>query len=162
MRPLLAILITVCLLGGTYGYVRFAEGVRRPNVEIQIDYAQGEYAVLIDKTFDCSGDPIFETESLKLLFKGKKVFAASEPIPANESIEIRPLTGVEIGENEIYVLANRKTSTGGFGALKISVFRDDIPLTVKTITSDEGLAQVGGPVVFHVGPSKENDQHQHH
>ena len=161
MRPLLALLITICLLGGTYGYVQFAESVRRPSVEIQVDYAQGEYSVLIDRTFDCTGDPIFETESLKVLFKGEKVFAVSDPIPANQSIEIRPLRNVETGENEIYVSANRKTSSGGFGELKVVVFRDDIPIAEKTITSDEGLAQIGGPVVFHVGQSTEIFPHEH-
>ena len=53
MRPLLAILITLCLLGGTYGYVRFADSVRRSAVEIQIDYAEGEYSVDIGKRKPC-------------------------------------------------------------------------------------------------------------
>lgn len=161
MRPFLAILITLCLLGGTYGYVRFADSVRRSAVEIQIEYAEGEFSVDIEKTFDCAGDPIFETESLKVLFKGEKVFAESESIPAAKSIEIRPLAGVEQGENEIYVLANRETSTGGFGALKIVVKRNDIPIAEQTITSDVGLAEVGGPVVFNVGSPTKSDDDDH-
>jgi hypothetical protein len=161
MRPFLALMITLCLLGGVFGYVRFAESVRRPAVDIQINYAEGEYSVDIDMTFDCAGDPIFETDAIKVLFKGEKVFAAADPIPAAQSIEIRPLPGVEKGENEIYVAANRETSTSGFGALKIVVKRNDIPIAEKTITSDEGLAEVGGPVVFRVGPSNESDEHDH-
>jgi hypothetical protein len=161
MRPLLALLITLSLLGGTYGYVRFAESVRRPAVDIQIDYAEGEYSVTVEKTFACVGDPILETESLKVLFKGEKVFAASDPIPADQTIEVRPLNGVETGENEIYVSASRESSTGGFGALKIVVFRNDIPIAEKTITSDEGLTDVGGPVVFTVGAKYEQDEHEH-
>ena len=161
MRPVLALLISLSLLGGVYGYVRFADSVRRPALEIQIDYSDSEYSVDIERTFDCAGDPIFETESLKVLFKGEKVFAAADPIPAAQSIEIRPLPGVEKGENEIYVVANRESSTSGFGALKIVVKRDDIPIAEKTITSEEGLAQVGGPVVFKVGQSNESDDHDH-
>ena len=84
MRPILACLITVVLIIGVSSYLRFADSVRRPPVEISIDYAEGEYAVEIERTFDCEGDPILGTESLKVLFKGETVFARNEPIPNTE------------------------------------------------------------------------------
>lgn len=162
MRPILACLITVVLISGVSAYIRFADSVRRPPIEISIDYAGGEYSVEIERTFDCEGDPILGTESLKVLFKGETVFARNEPIPTTEPVEIRPLEGVESGENEIYVSATMSESTLGLGVLKVTVKRNDIPIMEKMLASTAGLMEVGGPVVFEVLPQNEKtDQHQH-
>ena len=162
MRPILACLITIILIGGVSAYLRFADGVRRSPVEIKIDYAQGEYSVEIERTFDCEGDPILGTESLKVLFKGETVFARNDPVPAAEPIEIRPLKGVESGENEIYVSATMKESSQGLGVLRVTVKRNDIAIHEKMLPSVPGLLDVGGPVVFEIHSrdiQPEGDQH---
>jgi hypothetical protein len=161
MRPLLALLITLSLLGGVFGYVRFADSVRRTAVEVEIDYAEGIYSIEIQSTFDCEADPILETEALKVLFKGKPVFNRSELISSDETIEIKPLPGVESGENEIFVSANRVASAQGLGAMKVTVKRNDIPVIEKLLTSVPGLPTVSGPVVFDI-PSTENSDAQDH
>ena len=162
MRPILACLITVVLISGVSTYIRFADRTRRPPVEIRINYAEGEYAVEIERTFDCEGDPILGTESLKVLFKGESVFARNEPIPNTETVEIRPLVGVESGENEIYVSATMSESTQGLGVLKVTVKRNNVPIMEKMFSSVAGLMDVGGPVVFEIQPQNQNtDQHQH-
>ena len=94
-------------------------------------------------------------------FKGEVVFSRDEPIQADEWIEIRPLKGVETGENEIFVSATRSESTQGLGVLKVTVKRDEIPIMEKMIPSETGLMDVGGPVVFEIqSQHQETVQHQ--
>jgi hypothetical protein len=161
MRPVLALLITLSLLGGVFGYVRFADSVRRTAVDLEIDYAEGIYSIEIQSTFDCEADPILETEALKVLFKGTTVFTGSELISGDETIEIKPLDGVESGENEIFISANRKTPAQGLGAMKVTVKRNDIPVVEKLLTSVPGLPTVSGPVVFEIPATKKPDAHDH-
>jgi hypothetical protein len=161
MRPLLALLITVSLIGGVFAYVRFADSVRRTAVEIEIDYAEGLYSVEIQTTFDCQSDPILETEALKVLFKGQSVFQSRELILAYQITEIQPLEGVESGENEIYVAANMESPTRGLGAMKVTVKRNGIPVVEKLLTSEPGLTAVSGPVVFQISPTNKSKDHDH-
>lgn len=162
MRPILACLITVVLVGGVYGYLRFADSVRHPPIEINVDYAEGEYSLEIERTFVCEGDPILGTESLKVLFKGDTVFARNESIPTSETIEIRPLKGVEIGENEIYVSATMSELAQGFGVLRVTIKRNDVLILEKMLPSVPGLLDVSGPIVFEIhAPNEPTDEHQH-
>lgn len=160
LRPILAILITAGLLFGTYSYLSFANSVRREPVELQVDYSSGDFSVKIERTFDCAGDPIFGTESLKVLFKGEKVFAKLESLPAGESVVVEDIRGVEVGENELFVSANMASATSGLGAIKVVVFRNDIPVAEKLITSEPGLTAVGGPIVFTI-PGEKAEEHKH-
>lgn len=161
MRPVLAFLITVLMIGGVYGYINFARSVRRPPIEIEIDFAEGEYSVEVERTFECVGDPILGTESLKVMFKGEKVYAKTEPIPSDELVVVRPLERVETGENEIYVSANMPKSAKGFGALKVVVKQNDRLIGEEIISTVPGLASVGGPVVFTVKPPVKKTIHEH-
>ncbi len=162
MRPILACLISIVLIGGVYGYLRFADSVRRPTVEFNIDYAEGEYSVEIDHTFVCEGDPVFGTESLKVLFKGKTVFSREATIPVGDPIEIRPLEGVESGENEVFVSATMSQATQGFGVLKVTVKRNNIAIQEKLFASVPGLLDLGGPVVFEIKtPTQPPDNSPH-
>ena len=155
MRPILACLITLVLIGGVYGYIRFADSVRRPPIEIKIDYSEDEYSLDIERTFDCEGDPILGTESMKVLFKGKQVFATEKPLPTGQPVEVGPLEGVENGENEIHVSATMSESTQGLAVLKVTVKRNDIPIVEKMIANEPGLLDIGGPVIFEVLPQEE-------
>ena len=160
MRPIYALLISIGLLASVYNYVAFANRVRRPPIEIKIDYAQGEFSLEIDRSFDCEGDPIFGSESLKVLFKGETVFAEQDPILNDQPIVINDIQGVEAGENEIFVSANQKPPAASLGAMKITVKRNNIAIAEQVITSEPGLLAVGGPVAFSIGETP-NDSHQH-
>ena len=166
MRPIYALLISIGLLASVYNYVAFAKRVRRPAVEIQVDYAQGKFSLEIDRSFDCQGDPIFGTESLKVLFKGETVFSELEPIDSGQPVVIENLEGVEAGENEIFVAANQKPPAASLGAMKITVKRNGVEIAEQLITSEPGLTAVGGPVAFSIGDTKDksdktDDSHQH-
>lgn len=160
MRPIYALLISIGLLASVYNYVAFAKRVRRPPAEIQIDYAQGEFSVEVERSFDCAGDPIFGSEALKVLFKGETVFAQKDPISSDQPVVVENLQGVEAGENEIFVTANQALPGSGLGAMKISVKRNGAVIAQEVITTKPGLPAVGGPVGFTIGDSP-GDSHQH-
>lgn len=161
MRPLLALAISIFLLGGVYAYTKFAAGVRAEAVVYQIDFASEEYSVEIRRSFDAVPDPIFGAESLKVKFKGEVVFARTDEIPAGDVIEIRPLEGVEVGKNELYISANRKHADETLGAIQIEIKKDDIPIYETTIISRPGLAEIGDTVVFETRGSTKQDDHEH-
>ena len=168
MRPLYALLISIGLLASVYNYVAFAKRVRRPPVEIQVDYAEGDFSLEIDRSFDCEGDPIFGSESLKVLFKGETVFSEKEPISSDQPVVIKDLQGIEAGENEIFVAANQKLPAASLGAIRVTLKRNDISIAEKIITSKPGLPAVGGPVAFSIGGTtgdstddSTDDSHEH-
>ena len=150
MRPIYASLITILLIGGVYGYIRFSQSVRRPPIEIAIDYAQGHYWLEIERTFECVPDPIFSPQSLRILFKGETVFETTESLSPDTPLTIEDVQGVEQGENELYLSANRAEGSSGLGVIKVTVFQNDIPIEMKMLTSEPGLSTVSGPLVFNV------------
>ena len=162
MRPIYALLISICLLAGVYKYIAFAKRVRRPPVEIQVDYAQGDFSLEIDRSFDCEGDPIFGSESLKVLFKGETVYSQQDPIDRDQPVVIEDLQGVEAGENEIFVSANQKPPSASLAVMKVTVKRNGVSIAEHIVTSESGLPAVGGPVAFTIGDSvDQSDQHSH-
>ena len=161
MRPIYALLISIGLIAGVYSYIKFSGSVRREPVDIEIDYAQGEYSIEITQSFDCSGDPIFESEALKVMFKGETIFAQSEPIPKDKPTVIPNVQGVETGENEIFVSANMESPTDGLGAMKVVVNRNDTPIVETLFTSEPGLTAVSGAVAFTIEEDDEHDDHDH-
>ena len=165
LRPILAILITAGLLIGTYSYISFANSVRHEPVQIHVDYASGDFSIKIERSFDCAGHPIFKSkESLKVLFKGEKVYGNTGTVPADEAVEIKKISGVEAGENEIFVSANMASASSGLGVIKVTVSRNDIPISEELITSKPGLTAVGGPIVFTIpddSADAKEEKHQH-
>ncbi|MFT5302421.1 MAG: hypothetical protein ACI87E_000842 [Mariniblastus sp.] len=162
MRPVLACLITVFLIGGTFAYIQFAESVRRPAVEIHIDYDEAVYSVDVERSFECVADPVFSPAALKLTFKQETVYEHKATLPPETPLTISNLPGVEVGENEIYVSANRDEFATGFDAIRVTINRNGTPIMVQTIASEPFLSVVGGPIVFTVQPAQEkNDDHAH-
>lgn len=161
MRPLFALLITVSLLGGVFVYVRFADSVRRTAVDVEIDYAEGVYAIEIESTFDFVPDVFLGTESLKVLFKGKTIHSTDQRVPYDQITTIQPVEGVESGENEFFVTATMDETHQGLAALKVTVKRNDIPVVEKLLTSEPGLMTVSGPVVFSIAAADSEPSHNH-
>ncbi len=161
MRLILAIAITTFLIGSTYAYLKFSDSVRRTAVVYEVSYAEQEYAVEIRKSFTAVGDPIFGTESLKVLFKGEPIYARTDEVPADETIVIRPLAGVEVGENELYVSATRQPGGAALGVMELVVKRDNFQIATATIASVPGLDTISGTVVFDAARPDQPERHDH-
>lgn len=169
MRPLIAIVLTVILFAGVYGYTSFAEHVRRPPLEIIPEFASGEFAVRISRTFDCEGDPDFDIDSLVIRFRGSEILKRADAIPHNELVEIRPLENVEQKANEIYVAANVKQEEDSWDdeqavanhAMRIVVFNGDTVVADKTIWLEQGAQTISGTVSFETQVEDADDGHSH-
>ena len=161
MRPILALTISVFLIGGVFAYTRFADSVRAKAVAHLVNFANEEYSLVIRKTFDAAPDSIFGSESIKVMFKGETVLARSDEVLADEVIEIRPLSGVEVGENELFISVNRKSTDAALAVLLVEISRDGIPIAEQTITSEAGLPAVSGAVVFTTGKPIDEKKHEH-
>ncbi len=160
MRPFFAILITALLLGGVFGYLRFADSVRHTAVDYQAEFAEEIYSLEIRRTFEATPDPIFELDSLTIQFKGESVFSSSETIPAEIIVEVNPLEGVEVGENELSISGNRAAEDASLAVIQVTISRNGAVISRSVITSEEGLVEVSGSVVFSTQSASEND-HEH-
>ena len=158
MRPILALVITFCLIGGVFAYTQFADSVRREAIEYKVDFSRQQYSVEIRKTFVAAPDPIFATPSLKVKFKGDEILSRTDVIPATETIEIRPLEGVEVGDNELFISVNQELSEASLAVVMVTVKEDDIPVTETTITATPGLPVVSGSVLFQSTQLNRDDQ----
>lgn len=160
MRPILALAITISLLGGMFAYTQFADNVRRSAVEYKVDFSQQEYSVEIRKTFAAAPDPIFGADSMKVKFKGETLLSRSDTIPAAETIEIRPLEGVEVGENELFITVNRQSTEEALAVVLVTVKEDDILVAESTLTGVPGLPVVSGSILFEAAETSK-DEHNH-
>ena len=160
MRPFLALAITFFLIGGVFAYTQFADSVRREAVEYKVDFSRQEYSVEIRKSFAAAPDPIFGAPSLKVKFKGEEILSRTDVIPAVETIEIRPLEGVEVGDNELFISVNQESAEAALAVVLVTVKEDDIPVTEVTLTATPGLPVVSGSVQFQTTKSNRDD-HDH-
>ena len=160
MRPILALAITISLLGGIYAYTQFADTVRRSVVEYKVDFSRQEYSVEIRKTFTAAPDPIFGADSMKVKFKGETILSRSDTIPTAETIEIRPLEGVEVGENELFISVNRQSTEEALAVVMVTIKEDDILVAESTLTGAPGLPVVTGSILFAAAETSK-DEHIH-
>jgi hypothetical protein len=160
MRPILALAITIFLLGGVFAYTQFADSVRRSATEYHVDFSRQEYSVEIRKTFAAAPDPIFGADSMKVKFKGETILSRADEVPAEETIEIRPLEGVEVGENELFISVNRQSTEAALAVVLVTVKEDDIPVAESTLAGVPGLPIVSGTVLF-VATKTNNDEPNH-
>ena len=176
MRPVITILIAVVLLAGIYAYTDFANRVRPETVEYKADFSESKYAVRIDRTFDCMGNPDFGLpEALQLIFKEEKVVNRKDRVPAGETIEV-DLPNVEVGRNIIEVIANLpsefamdfgETGSSGFDsfesksdALQVVLMRDGNEIAKESFWVEPGLNSVSGSLFFEIEEPREEEQEQ--
>ena len=100
MRPFLALLLSVFLIGGMSVYIQFARSVRRPVVDFQAEFAEAEFEVELRRTFDCVGDPLLEVAALEVYFRDEKIYSSDQDLPQDEAVRFAVERGVETGENE--------------------------------------------------------------
>ncbi|MGI9497982.1 MAG: hypothetical protein ACR2NK_18140 [Mariniblastus sp.] len=160
MRPILAFLLSSLLIGGIYSYLSFSNSVRRPPLTIEVTQADGIYSLEIERTFRCVADPILEEPSLAVQFGTNQIYIRKDEVPIEESILIGPIEGVEEGENEFLITATMDEFSETFGVVKVTIFRDEVPLVSKMFASESGLTSISGPVVFDSQESS-SSPHQH-
>jgi hypothetical protein len=160
MRPILAILLSCILVGGVYSYLAFSNSLRRAPLTIEVMEADGNYTLKIERTFRCIADPILEEPSLAVQFGQNQIYIREDEVPIEEPILIGPIEGIEEGENEFLITATMDEFFENLGVLKVTIFRDEVPLESKMFASESGLTSISGPIVFN-SEETASSTHQH-
>ena len=113
MRPLFAIIIAVCILGGVKLFID-SEPTRdtRDHVHFQADQSTKNYDVELTLTFDAGPDEFSlssdgDAPSVLLQLNGKEVLKRTDTVAATDSpIVLQNVDGVTVGINEFYVQAS--------------------------------------------------------
>jgi hypothetical protein len=148
MRPLYALLLTIGLIGGMAAYIQFAKSVNRPPTQFDVEFATGKFEVELERTFAAVPFAAAEVKAIEVQLKQQPVFERLDSVPAGETIRFSIDEGVEDGENELVVMANREFLSEGLAAIKVRVLRDDIPVAEKTITGAPNMEMISGTVLF--------------
>ena len=155
MRPIMAFMLTILLFAGVYGYTQFTKSVRRPPLEIVPEFSTGQYRLVVSRTFDCVGDSGFDTPALLLRFRGEEIWNVSESLKSTEPLEINPLGNVEVGANELFVMANVDSNFDAWdapeaaqNALRVQVFDNARLVAEQSFWQESGSNTVGGVVSF--------------
>ena len=161
MRPIWTLLLITALIGGMAGYIHFANNVSYPAADFSPEYAQGKIELVIERSFDCVPYELTETKALEVKLKGNVVYSAAEPLPTDREVRFSIDDGVEVGDNEVLIVANREWMDAKFGALQATVLFNDIPIATQTFTVEKDVELVSGSLLFHIDDAEQNTGHQH-
>ena len=161
MRPIWTLLLIAALIGGMAGYIQFANGVSYPAPDFSAEYAQGKVEIVIERSFDCVPYELAETKALEVRLKGEVVYSVDELLPISQEVRFPIDDGVEVGDNEVSIVANREWMDAGFGALKATVLWNDNPIATHTFTVEKDVELVSGSLLFHVEDASQTEGNQH-
>jgi hypothetical protein len=167
MRLLSTIILCILIVGGTWTYLEFDEGIKREAAKVLYAKATGTTTVEIERTFECFGDSLFGEPALKVTFGGKDVLVnSSKVIPTSEPIQFE-LNDVEESQNSLTVYANA-TSPDSFGedaprlrAMLVRIMYDNRLVASKVFHADSNAISLGGDVAFEIPATDKTEDHQH-
>jgi hypothetical protein len=146
MRPFIAIAIWIALVGGL-GLYMSTRPVPEELPAYERSQAEGAFSLEITTSFTAAPDPFAlrteeapEATSLIIQLNGKEVFRSTGRLDAGRTIEMKPLRGLVIGENEFYIEANPTLEQAMHAhALRIRLLRGAETLAERTFWSGEGV-----------------------
>jgi len=108
LRPLLAVLLAIGVLGFVFLYVNFQAGIQRASAVVLPDRATGQFDVEVTLTFDADADPfsINQGESLVVSLVGQDLLRREGFVPGGKPIVLTNVQGVTVGANEFVIQAN--------------------------------------------------------
>jgi hypothetical protein len=149
MRPLLALLLCLAILGIVGGYLRLSEELRQRTAQGQeahhVEIAAGKFSVEVTLTFDAGGASAFALEpteetSLLVLFQGRELIRSKEPVAAGAAVRVEDIQGIASGKNEFYLEAHPSDQAPPIAhAVRVRVLRDGHPIADETLWSEPGL-----------------------
>lgn len=110
MRPTLAIIVCVTILGGLQLYMQHRQRVRIAPPIVVEDFSEATYSLQLTLTFQAERDSFaFEEDPIILLrFRGEDLLAVHNPVPAGTILRVEKIDHVVVAEenkkhaNEIY------------------------------------------------------------
>lgn len=145
MRPMVAVLIWVVLVGGFTLYVNTREPVKTVQA-IGHRTAEGAYALEITPSFAAEPDPFAlradrETEApaVVLMVNGKEVLRIVQRIEPGIPIRVEPVPGLVQGDNEFSIEANPPlTATRMAHAVRVRLLHDERTIAERSFWSEPG------------------------
>ena len=174
MRPLLALVLSLVILGSVQAYMLFVKGLPRYVHNVPTEAAaSGHFRLELTLTQDAQPDA-FESTSLLVNLpqqEDRVLIHKEEVISALEPIVIDSLTGFVAGENELFILVGvgdvgfDSTSAGEVAlrraAVRVQLFRDRVLLVDKTLWAEPG-EPIQGKLVIDVPAINSKDESEEH
>ena len=167
MRPVLAILIWVVLVGGltTYMHVRQRSN---PAGTFEVHEASGAFAVEVTHTFDAEPDPFalqIDTQTgapaLLLRVNGAEVLRRTERVERGIPVRVEPVSALIQGHNEIYIEANPPLDQAERSmAVRIRILRDGQPVADQSFWSESG-SKIAAAFPVEIVPAKAPEAQPH-
>ena len=145
MRPIVAALIWIVLVGGLTLYTNTREPVKASRTAGP-QQVEGTFALEITPSFAAEPDPFAlrsdadrGAPALTIRVNGKEALRVTDRTEPGRPIRVEPVPGLVQGENEIYVEANPPLSAGaGAYAARVRFIRDGRTVTDRTFWSEPG------------------------
>lgn len=167
MRLALAVLIWLMFVGGLGLYTHYRDATvraSRPMVEIQT--AEGDYAIEITTTFAVEPDPfaiqtdeLGQQPALVVRLGQREILKITDRLEAATPIRVEPLLGLVEGTNEIYLEASPPLEqVGKSQAVRVQILRDGQTIANQTFWSSPG-GKVADTMRFELAIAKEEEDH---
>ena len=155
MRPLITILLVCFLIGGMYGYLKFADSVKRPDANYQATPEKKIVRAEIQRSATLYADKGFDVVALKVDFQDKTILQENDNVPADKPVSIE-LPQVDQGLNTISVFANFEdpekflsdTPSPSLYAFDVVILVDGNEVQRQTFSSPSSTTPIGGQVKF--------------
>ena len=167
MRPLVAILIAVFVIGGVHTFLK-ATGNYDVKSTTAVDVGQlaarGTFAVDITLTFDAEADSFFADEPTSLLVRlgQTELLARADFVPAGTPLLIDPVPNIVQGRNEFYIqVIPRSEAEARSHAVRVRVLRDGQTIADETLWAEPGDPVTGRIVIDVPARAGGEDSHGH-
>ncbi len=174
MRPLIAALVVIVILGGLQLYMTMRVWYGPAQAEVLDLRASGTFSVEVTTTFDVTSEPDpfaanpNETTAISLTLRDRELLDADVPIMAGMPVVVSPVEGIVVGadafrgRNELLLTA--VVPPGEIDrqhAVRVRLLRDDETIADETFWADTGDKIVGRVQATIVDPHLSDDEHEH-
>jgi len=166
MRPVLAAVIWIVLIGGLTLYMNTREAVKQPE-GYRVSQASGTYSLELTTTFALEPDPFAlrtaaeAPDALVLKLNGKELLRIADKVEAGRSIRIDPVPEVHDGANELYVEASPPVDSALRSyAIRIQLMGTHHEVLDRTIWSEHGM-KIAASVPFRIEQQPRKEEHGH-
>ena len=162
MRPLIALVVAVIILGSVEAYVQFHKSLPKPQaVQSRFQLAEGKFSVDLTPTFEARPDEFdLDPASVLVELHGKELFRSRDVVKQGEPIVIDEVPGVAEGSNSFYIkVAPGNQGSSAMRAVRVRVLRDGQSVAEQTLWSEPGAPVEG--VVEVLVPRSRQAAHPH-
>lgn len=165
MRPLLALMIAVGILGGLRWYMGTRQIVVQQAVPpIQLS-GEATYSLRLILSFRAEPDAFTtaagEAHSVIIKLAGQTIFSTADPVEPGKTLVVDPVSNIVIGKNEFWIEAHCNDQQLSIArAARIRVLNDGHLTTEQTLWSEpgtpvQGIVNLEVPASSSDGPSNE-------